>query len=202
LTESVNKTTKPTDDDILRCRQRTAGAYTSVMYMEKKYFEFHDCGGQRPERARWESVIQQHKFFSILFFVAMEEYDVLAAEQKDDPTTKLELAKSTFTEFVKNREDKAAPIVLFLNKQDLLAKRIGMEGGLKVFKKTFKKFKGEADPEAVEKFIEEFVTSDVDLEADKILVHRTCALDTEAMKVVWESVREGILRNSFAKIGI
>jgi len=147
-------------------------------------------------------VLQQHKFLSVLFFVAVEEYDVPAEEEKSDSSTKYQLAKSTFTEFAKTREDKNCPVILFLNKKDLLEKRIADKDSWKAFKTTFEQYDGDKDINSVLKFLEKDLTSDVDTEEDKITVHCTCALDKDAMKVVWDSVREGILRASLAKVGI
>jgi len=191
---------QPNDDDIVRCRQRTAGAYNTSIYVDKKYFEFYDVGGQRPERARWETVMQQHKFLSVLFFVAADEFDVSPNENTTEKT-KLELAKNTFREFLEHRPDKKCPVILFINRKDLLEKRLSEKAGFKAFKATFKKYDGEKDADAALQFIEKYLLKDLD-NADEVTVHHTCALDKSAMQVVWNSVREGILRATFAKIGV
>jgi len=67
---------KPTDEDILRCRQRTAGTSSASVYIEKNYFEFFDIGGQKPERAKWEQILAEHDFSSVLYFIAVDEFDV------------------------------------------------------------------------------------------------------------------------------
>jgi len=194
----------PNNEDILRCRQRTAGANYSTLYLSKKYFEFHDVGGQRPERAKWESVMEEHSFLSILFFVSVDEFDTLAAEEKDDERTKLELAKKTFVDFVKSKSlEKHCPIILFLNRKDMLETRIGSKKGFKAFQKTFEDYKGESDLQSCLDFLEKEITEDLDKdERNMLTIHHTCALDGEAMQVVWNSVREGILRATFAKTGV
>jgi len=88
-----------------------------------------------------------------------------------------------------------------LNRKDILEKRLKDKDSFKTFKKTFH-YDGEKDIDSVLKCIEKYVTSDVNVEEDKITIHCTCALDKKAMQVVWNSVREGILRTSFAKVGV
>jgi len=193
---------RPTDEDILRCRQRTAGANTTTIYLSKQYFEFHDVGGQKPEQKKWEQIMDGHIFSAILYFVATDEYDVRSG---DDPErTKLEMSRRIFGEVCNNDHiDKLTPIMLFLNRSDLFEERISDDEGWKSYKKTFKDYN---ETREVDKCLENvgdwfMKVLGADQKDRVVNFHQTCALDSDAMKVVWDTVREGIMRASMSKAG-
>jgi len=194
----------PKDEDILRCRQRTAGANFSTIYLGKKYFEFHDVGGQRPERAKWEQIIKDHTFGAVLYFIACDEYDLHSAEGMDTDRTKMDISRHIFGEIVNSTLiDKNTPIVLFLNRIDLFKLRIADKNGWKAFKKVYPTYDGDKDLNScLEHIGDNFLKTLKEDQKDRVInTHQTCALDTDLMKVVWDSVREGILRVALAKVG-
>jgi GTPase SAR1 family protein len=138
----------PTDEDILRCRQRTAGASSTTVYIEKNYFEFFDIGGQKPERAKWESVINEHKFSSVIYFVASDEFDV-EDEDREFQRTKMEISRFVFSEIVNsNMLDADVPIILFVNRQDLFTQRFNDDHGYQQFQAIFPNYTGGRDAQA------------------------------------------------------
>jgi len=195
---------QPTSSDVLRCRQRTAGANSASVYIDKNYFEFFDIGGQKPERAKWEQILNENEFAAILYFVAADEFDV-DDEEKEYERTKLEISKFIFSEMVNSniiQED--VPVILFLNREDLFEKRLADPEGFQSFKKHFPDFTGTVDKTQGLDFIRsQFLATIRDPEqSNPIRCHYTCALDTESMVVVWRCVREYLLKQALVDIGL
>jgi GTPase SAR1 family protein len=192
----------PTDEDILRCRQRTAGASSTTVYIEKNYFEFFDIGGQKPERAKWESVINEHKFSSVIYFVASDEFDV-EDEDREFQRTKMEISRFVFSEIVNsNMLDADVPIILFVNRQDLFTQRFNDDHGYQQFQAIFPNYTGGRDAQAGLAYVKDLFLATVnDPQNCNIKTHYTCALDTESMVVVWRSVREFLLKKALTEMG-
>jgi len=205
--EHLNRITaadyRPSDEDILRCRQRTAGASSTTVYIEKNYFEFFDIGGQKPERAKWEPVINENSFSSVIYFVASDEFDV-EDEDKEFQRTKMEISRFVFSEIVNsNMLDKDIPIILFINREDLFRQRFNDQNGVRQFQSTFPSYTGGADPQIGLSYIKDLFLSTVTdpNSSNPIKCHFTCALDTESMVVVWRSVREFLLKKALDELG-
>jgi len=195
---------KPTDEDILRCRQRTAGASSASIYIDKNYFEFFDIGGQKPERAKWEQILGEHEFTSIIYFIASDEFDV-EDEEKEFKRTKMEISRFIFSEIVNSNIVKSdVPIILFLNRRDIFEERIKDPEGYKQFQATFPNFSGGQDVKSGLDFIRDMFTETIrDPEnSNPIKAHYTCALDTESLVVVWRSVREYVLKQVLETLGL
>jgi len=206
--ENVDRITsvdyKPSDEDILRCRQRTAGASSASVYIDKNYFEFFDIGGQKPERAKWEQILAEHDFSSVLYFIAADEFDV-EDEEKEFQRTKMEISRFIFSEIVNSNIVAAdVPIILFLNRRDLFEERMKDPEGYKQFQATFPNYSGGPEAKTGLDFIRDMFTEtirDPD-HANPIKAHYTCALDTESMVVVWRSVREYLLKQALVETGL
>jgi len=196
-------TYKPIDEDILRCRQRTAGASSATIYIDKNYFEFFDIGGQKPERAKWEQILAEHEFASVLYFVAADEFDV-EDEDKEFQRTKMEISRFVFSEIVNsNIVKQGVPIILFVNRSDLFTERFKDPEGYKQFLATFPNYSGGEDAIIGLDFIKEmFLTAINPGSANPITCNNTCALDTQSMVIVWRSVREYLLKRALDEIGI
>jgi len=195
----------PTDKDILYCRQRTAGVSTTAVYANKKYFEFTDVGGQKPEQKKWIQIISEHRFSAILFFTAVNEFDLISTEDAERP--KLATSKKIFAEVCNSEHIGDSPVVLVFNKLDLFHAKMESKKGWKSFKSTFPDFTGDKSEISALEFIASTFTKVLDPSYSKkdsgkvVTVHHTCALDTEGLKVVWETIREGLMRASLAKAG-
>lgn len=197
-------TYKPTDEDILRCRQRTAGASSATIYIDKNYFEFFDIGGQKPERAKWEQILAEHEFASVLYFVAADEFDV-EDEDKEFQRTKMEISRFVFSEIVNSNIVKQdVPIILFVNRSDLFEERFKDPEGYKQFQATFPNYSGGQDSNVGLDFIREMFMVAINNSgtANPIKYHNTCALDTQSMVIVWRSVREYLLKQALEEIGL
>jgi len=58
----------PTNDDVLRARQRTTGAVDTIFEIDKTEWKLIDCGGQKPERAKWQILLADNPVKAVIFF--------------------------------------------------------------------------------------------------------------------------------------
>eukprot|EP01124_Arcella_intermedia_P019343 TRINITY_DN26656_c0_g1_i1.p1 TRINITY_DN26656_c0_g1~~TRINITY_DN26656_c0_g1_i1.p1 ORF type:complete len:347 (+),score=69.49 TRINITY_DN26656_c0_g1_i1:577-1617(+) len=194
----------PEDEDIVRARLRTAGASTVSVCVDKRWFEFMDVGGQKPERIKWEQLFKEHSFSSIIYFVAADEFDV-EDEEKEFDRTKMEISRFIFREILTfDSIPSDIPIILFLNREDLFEARIKDPAGFKAFKTTFPDYKGNNTKEQGLAFIKEmFLPNAKDKATTHPLVcHYTCALDRNGLFVIWKTVQQLILQRMLTVIGL
>jgi len=189
----------PTNEDVLRARQRTTGEQTTSFIIEKTGWDLIDVGGQRPERAKWEQIISaKESVNAIIFFGALDEFNMASSEIVGK--TKMEISIQVFQEVLNSEtiKNKAITLLLFLNKIDLLTTKLNNEDDKKVFLGLFPKYDGTI-PSACncikEKFIGEFTEA-------QIFSHYTCALDTTLMGTVFKAVRQTIFDNRLSNSGV
>jgi GTPase SAR1 family protein len=194
----------PSTEDILRCRQRTAGANSTPIWVDKNWFTFWDIGGQRPERSKWESVLNENNFAAILYFVASDEFDC-ADKDEEYEYTKFEMSKMIFREMLtSNLIAKDAPVILFMNRSDLFEDRWKTTEGPESFRATFPDFQGESSQDALNFLIQYFleILREDYPKNNPIISHTTCALDTRTMLVVWRSVRQYVMKEALKELGL
>lgn len=97
--------------------------------------------------------------------------------------------------------DSVTSFVLFLNKVDLFRQKISTKLGLQKFQKLVSSCQGYED--AID-FVKGMYKSKylAMTRNDELPVHVTCALDTEAMKFVFETMRTQMLSASFSDNGV
>ncbi|XP_040929101.1 guanine nucleotide-binding protein G(q) subunit alpha-like isoform X2 [Betta splendens] len=110
----------PTQQDVLRVRVPTTGIIEYTFDLEKVVFRMVDVGGQRSERRKWIHCFE--KVTSILFLVALSEYDEVLAES--DNENRMEESMALFQTIINYRWFRKSSIILFLNKIDLLEEKI------------------------------------------------------------------------------
>ncbi|XP_071945061.1 guanine nucleotide-binding protein G(s) subunit alpha-like [Antedon mediterranea] len=109
----------PTDQDILRCRVMTTGVLVTEFQIKNVRFHLLDVGGQREERIKWLQLFSD--VTAMLFVVAASSYDMtLREENKNRLSEALDLYKSIWN----HKYLRYTSMVLFLNKQDILAEKI------------------------------------------------------------------------------
>uniref|UniRef100_A0A8D0FLZ3 Guanine nucleotide-binding protein subunit alpha n=1 Tax=Strix occidentalis caurina TaxID=311401 RepID=A0A8D0FLZ3_STROC len=164
----------PTQQDTLRVRVPTTGIIEYPSDLENTVFRMVDVGGQRSERRKWircfESVI------SIIFLVALSEYDQVLAEC--DNENQMEESK------ILN-----SSVILFLNKKDLLEEKIMYSLSY------FPEYTGpKQDVKAARDFILKLY-QDQNPDKEKVIYsHFTCAMDTENIHFVFAAVKDTILQ--------
>lgn len=185
----------PSHKDILHCRKATKGITEFVIPVNNVPFRFVDVGGQRSQRQKWFQCFDS--VTSILFLVSSSEFDQVLLE--DRKTNRLEESRDIFDTIINNRIFSEVSIILFLNKYDLLVKKVANpETDIRWYFPQFTK--NSHSIQDVEEFIVSMFTS-VKREPRKALYyHFTTAVDTENIKVVFNYVKDTILRRNLASI--
>ncbi|XP_023020591.1 guanine nucleotide-binding protein subunit alpha cta [Leptinotarsa decemlineata] len=181
----------PTNKDILHCRKATKGITEFVIPINNIPFLFVDVGGQRSQRQKWFQCFDS--VTSILFLVSSSEFDQVLLE--DRKTNRLEESRDIFDTIVNNIIFSGVSIILFLNKYDLLEKKVANpETDIRWY---FPQFAGNSHSmQDVQAFILAMFT-DVKRDSKKALYHHfTTAVDTENIKVVFNSVKDTILHRN------
>ncbi|CAF96489.1 unnamed protein product, partial [Tetraodon nigroviridis] len=167
----------PTDQDLLRCRVLTSGIFETHFQIDKVNFHMFDVGGQRDERRKWIQCFND--VTAIIFVVASSSYNMVIRE--DNQTNRLQEALNLFKNIWNNRWLRTISVILFLNKQDLLADKV-LAGKSKI-----------------EDYFPEFAryTTPDDASGDGrhyCYPHFTCAVDTENIRRVFSDCRDIIQR--------
>ncbi|XP_051240929.1 guanine nucleotide-binding protein G(olf) subunit alpha-like isoform X1 [Dicentrarchus labrax] len=119
--DSLRKTDyTPTDQDLLRCRVLTSGIIETRFQVDKVNFHMFDVGGQRDERRKWIQCFND--VTAIIFVAASSSYNMVIRE--DNSTNRLRESLDLFRSIWTNRFLKTISVILFLNKQDVLADKI------------------------------------------------------------------------------
>ncbi|XP_072304906.1 guanine nucleotide-binding protein G(s) subunit alpha [Eucyclogobius newberryi] len=194
----------PTDQDLLRCRVLTSGIFETRFQVDKVNFHMFDVGGQRDERRKWIQCFND--VTAIIFVVASSSYNMVIRE--DNHTNRLQEALNLFKNIWNNRWLRTISVILFLNKQDLLAEKV-LAGKSKI-EEYFPEFAryttpDDATPEPGE---DPRVTRAKYFIRDEFLristasgdgrhycyPHFTCAVDTENIRRVFNDCRDIIQR--------
>jgi len=178
----------PTHQDILLARQRTTGASSFEFVKDKYKWQLVDVGGQIPERAKWEKIIEEGAT-AFIFFAGLDEFNMVSAD--DRTKTKMEVSLQVFEEIVHSPATEKVCALLFLNKLDLLERKLQEKSHFNAFKKNFPTYKGTADPDEVCTFLTEKFESVVP-EGKEVTTHVVCAINTGMMKTVFDAVKENI----------
>uniref|UniRef100_A0A667WZX0 GNAS complex locus n=1 Tax=Myripristis murdjan TaxID=586833 RepID=A0A667WZX0_9TELE len=110
----------PTDQDLLRFRVLTSGIFETRFQVDKVNFHMFDVGGQRDERRKWIQCFND--VTAIIFVAASSSYNMVIRE--DNSTNRLRESLDLFKSIWTNRFLKTISVILFLNKQDVLAEKI------------------------------------------------------------------------------
>ncbi|CAH1967800.1 unnamed protein product [Acanthoscelides obtectus] len=194
----------PSQQDMLRCRVLTSGIFETLFQVDKVNFHMFDVGGQRDERRKWIQCFND--VTAIIFVTASSSYNMVLRE---DPTqNRLRESLDLFKSIWNNRWLRTISVILFLNKQDLLAEKIlAGKSKLEDYFAEFGRYQLPAgvmndanDPPEVFRakyFIrDEFLRISTASGEGKhyCYPHFTCAVDTENIKRVFNDCRDIIQR--------
>ncbi|XP_058492944.1 guanine nucleotide-binding protein subunit alpha-14 [Solea solea] len=185
----------PDLQDILRVRVPTTGIIEYPFDMENVIFRMVDVGGQRSERRKWIHCFEN--VTSIIFLVALSEYDQVLAEC--DNENRMEESKALFKTIITYPWFQRSSVILFLNKTDILKEKI-VYSHLSTY---FPEFTGpQQDPGAAQEFILKMY-QEQNPDKDKTLYnHFTCATDTENIRFVFVAVKDTILRHNLKEFNL
>ncbi|XP_063176130.1 guanine nucleotide-binding protein subunit alpha-14 isoform X1 [Chroicocephalus ridibundus] len=177
----------PTQQDILRVRVPTTGITEYPFDLENTIFRMVDVGGQRSERRKWIHCFES--VTSIIFLVALSEYDQVLAEC--DNENRMEESKALFKTIITYPWFLNSSVILFLNKKDLLEEKI-MYSHLISY---FPEYTGpKQDVKAARDFILKLYQDQNPDKEKTIYSHFTCATDTENIRFVFAAVKDTILQ--------
>lgn len=184
----------PSEQDVLRSRVRTTGIVENAFEIEGNTFKLFDVGGQRNERKKWIHCFSE--VTAVLFVAALSEYDQVLFE--DETTNRMDEATNLFDEICNSQWFRKTAVILLLNKRDLFAKKIA-KIPLTVWHPNYDGLSNY--DEGVEYIQEVFLRKKKDAKK-QVYVHITCATDTETMKVVFNAVKDIVIRKSLQEGGL
>ncbi|CAD7014330.1 G protein alpha q subunit-like [Ceratitis capitata] len=194
----------PSDDDILRSRVVTTGIVEHVFDTQRNRTKRNstrrlmlrviDVGGQRSERRKWLQCFDD--VTALIFLTSLSEYDQTLSEAKG--LNRMEESRNLFRFILSSSYFERTPIILFLNKLDLLEEKI-MTSHLADYYPEYKGPKQNADK--AKDFIFQMFKCSVDNDR-KLYKHYTCATDTKTFRMVLLAVQNTIMDLYFESIGI
>jgi hypothetical protein len=196
----VEESYLPSNEDIVRCRQATIGASSTIFWKDKFWWTIIDVGGHQPERSKWGQVVKDG-INAMIYFVALDDYSTESGEETGK--TKMDISKLVWEEVVNSDVFNRECTLLFLNKVDLFREQITEEKQYSAFKRAFPDYNGEQDAEqALEYVKQQFLELSTKRSPNNIYTHYTCAIDTEQMNVVWDALQENIIRQRLEASGL
>jgi GTPase SAR1 family protein len=185
----------PTEQDILRTRVKTSGIVVNNFLVEGNEFKMIDVGGQRNERKKWISCFEG--VTAVLFIGVLSEYDLVLIE--DDTTNRMVETLTLFEEICNSPFFVKTAMILMLNKRDSFLEK--MERGVPLtLCPLFKDYTGPNTYEAGIALIQD--TFHAKAKNKLIYTHITCATDTNNMKVVFEAVKDIVIRAALNDVGL
>lgn len=190
----------PSEQDILRCRVLTSGIFETKFSIDRVNFHMFDVGGQRDERRKWIQCFND--VTAIIFVSACSSYNLVLRE--DSNQNRLKESLELFGTIWSNRWLRTISIILFLNKQDLLAEKLrAKKSKIEDYFPEFETYTTDAhpdnseDPEFVRAkyfFRDQFLKIAVSDGRHYCYPHFTCAVDTENIRRVFNDCRDIIQR--------
>ncbi len=182
----------PTDQDILNARLKTTGISEEVFDLSPMTFRVLDVGGQRSERRKWIHCFENVQ--ALLFIAAISGYDQCLVEDHD--SNQMRESLMLFESVCNSQWFVNTPMILFLNKIDIFARRIKQSH----IEATFPNYEGGSDyTKAADFFRQEFVSLNYSPTKD-IYVHYTNATDTDLLRITMTSIQDMILQNDLRQL--
>jgi GTPase SAR1 family protein len=186
----------PTEQDVLRSRVRTTGIVENNFEIDSNQFKMFDVGGQRNERKKWIHCFEN--VTAVLFVGVLSEYDLVLYE--DESMNRMEETLNLFEEICNSRWFRETSIILFLNKMDMFEEKI-QKVPLTVCP-VFADYTGPNEFQAGCDLIQQtFIRKNRNPEK-VIYAHVTCATDTKNVSMVFNAVKDIIIRKSLGEAGL
>ncbi|KAH9033514.1 guanine nucleotide binding protein, alpha subunit [Lactarius pseudohatsudake] len=188
----------PTDDDVLKARLKTVGVvehpFTISMGTMRgnTSWVIYDVGGARNQRHAWAPFFQDVN--SIIFLAPISAFDQVLTE--DTRVNRLEDSLLLWRAVISNKLLGKVPIVLFLNKCDLLREKL--EAGVRLKSHLVTYGDRPNDYESVSKYLRnkfgQLHNQNSPNHDRELFIHYTSVVDKEKTAQIIASVREAILR--------
>jgi len=187
----------PTKEDVLHARAPTTGIVENTFEIDGNTFKMYDVGGQRNERKKWIHCFEN--VTAVLFVAALSEYNQVLYE--DETQNRMVESLQLFDEICNSKWFKDTSMILFLNKKDVFAAKLEAHP----LADWFPEFAsvGDASFDAAVGWIrEQFELRNLDPQTRQIYTHVTCATDENNVQVVFQAVKDIIIRRNLGKIGL
>ena len=186
----------PSDRDILNCRMRSTGIKTLEFDFDEIPIAMIDVGGQRSERRKWIHYFDNVEV--LLFCVSINEYNMVLTE--DSSKNAMEESLEMFKSIINSVWFRNKPVILFLNKIDLLEKKLKTATCLR---DSFPEFTGDASKLAdVVNFIQDKYLECDEQKGRPLFPFQTCATDTTNIEKVFQVCFHMVFRETLADIGL
>ncbi|OSD01148.1 G-alpha-domain-containing protein [Trametes coccinea BRFM310] len=186
----------PTDDDVLKARLKTTGVVEHTFSLAKNSewrgveWKIYDVGGARNQRQAWAPYFDDVN--AIIFLAPISAFDQVLAE--DPRVNRLEDSFYLWKSVIENKLLAHVNIVLFLNKCDLLKKKL--ESGVRL-RNYIADYNRPNDYDTVSQYFRnrfggmyQFLTPNKDRE---VYIHLTSVTDTRTTHTIISRVRDSIL---------
>lgn len=184
-----------TEQDILMGRIKTTGISETVFNIKNWAFRVFDVGGQRSERRKWIHCFDD--VTAVVFVAAVSEYNEVLFEEEN--TNRMHEALVLFESICNSRWFSTTPIILFLNKIDVLERKLKTSP----VKHYFPDYRGEGqDVTEVCKYFQGLFQAQNRNRQRPVYMHMTCATDTKSMKFVIAAVTDVIIQRNLHESGI
>ncbi len=196
LPEVVKDGYVPTVTDALQLRVVTTSITETAFTLEDVNFRMIDVGGQRNERRKWIHCFSG--VTALIFMTAVDEYDMVLTE--DETVKRMHESLMLFDDLVNSEWFRDVPVLLFLNKIDLLRAKLerGVHPGV-----LFADYKGGCNYEKALEFIEKkFRVLAKQRDAGKLFAHATCAVDSQQIRVVFVAARKIVLDDALGQLQV
>ncbi|KAI0299954.1 G-alpha-domain-containing protein [Russula brevipes] len=188
----------PTDEDVLKARLKTVGVVEHHFSISmgtmrgSSNWIIYDVGGARNQRHAWAPYFQDVN--AIIFLAPISAFDQVLAE--DPRVNRLEDSLLLWRGLISNKLLEGVPIVLFLNKCDLLREKL--KAGVQLKKHLLTYGDRPNDYESVAKYIRnKFGSLHNQLTPNRVrelFIHYTAVIDKAKTAQIIANVREAILR--------
>jgi len=196
----------PSKDDVMHVRIVTTGIVEESLTMENRQFKIVDVGGQRSERRKWMNCFSD--VTGLIFVASLTAYNQYLYE--DENVNRLEESLRVWGELLNdsNTFDDAC-IVLFLNKADLFGE-ICYDTPIK---KCLPNYPGGISEDEQYEYIKNLYLSRVKSkqrlstrgslpQTRNVFTHKTCATNTDQIKVIFHAVNQYVIKKALIKAGL
>ncbi|KAJ1309618.1 hypothetical protein OPQ81_006388 [Rhizoctonia solani] len=183
----------PTDDDILRSRVKTIAPTETILPKLEQGLEWrlYDVGGARRQRAKWAPFFDDMDLLIVL--VPVSAFNQQLAE--DHMVNRLQDSFEMWIELCKTTALHHIPILLFLNKTDILEKKLN--AGIRLSKYLASYGDRPNEPKkALQYFTKRFISLRKSAKAPSstpCYIHHTSVVDRSTTQMVIGHVREKIM---------
>lgn len=197
----------PSKDDVMHVRITTTGIVEEELTMEGRPFLIVDVGGQRSERRKWLKCFNE--VTGLIFVASLTAYNQVLFE--DESVNRLDESLMLFRKVFADDTFDDACVVLFLNKADLFPDMIKQMPIAKCFPDykgneteldQFNYIKSLYERQAVRKMKDKAGAVKEKQVAEKLFIHKTCATNTDQIKVIFDAVNQSVIHRMLVKAGL